>query len=128
MDSLCFGVLILFPSMELTGEEILGFNREDIVICSTCSGGAVTMILSRSSVIIIYIVGRWLSKVFLGKEQVETYTLIFSKNMVKYKELFNLNFYTSNTIANSNLKAMIHITQTMKMAGMCFLFVSNSIN
>ena len=55
------------------------------------------MFLSGTSVIIIQRVGRWSSEAFLEyiREQVESFTLDVSKNMLKYEEFFNLNCDTN---------------------------------
>ena len=84
--------------VELIGEDELGFNKEDIGLHSIRSGGAMAMFLSGTSVIIIQRVGRWSSEAFLEyiREQVETFTLDVSKNMIRYEEFFNLNANNTN--------------------------------
>ena len=77
----------------LIGEEDLGFTKDDIGLHSIRSGGAMAMFLSGTSVIIIQRVGRWSSEAFLEyiREQVESFTLDVSKNMLKFEEFLNLN-------------------------------------
>ena len=50
------------------------------------------MFLSGTSVVIIQRVGRWSSEAFLEyiREQVESFTLNVSKNMLKFEEFLNL--------------------------------------
>ena len=68
------------------------------------------MFLSGTSVIIIQRVGRWSSEAFLEyiREQVESFTLDVSKNMLKYEEFFNLNCErnddTENNINSDNIQ------------------------
>ena len=77
----------------LLGMEELGFDKDDIGLHSIRSGGAMAMFLSGISVIVIQRVGRWSSEAFLEyiREQVESFTLDVSKNMLKYEEFINLN-------------------------------------
>ena len=77
----------------LIGEDQLGFTKEDIGLHSIRSGGAMAMFLSGTSVIIIQRVGRWSSEAFLEyiREQVESFTLDVSSNMLKFEEFLNLN-------------------------------------
>ena len=76
----------------LLGEMELGFNKDDIGLHLIWSGGAMAMFLSGTSVIIIQRVGRWSSEAFLEyiREQVESFTLDISKNMLKYEKFLNL--------------------------------------
>ena len=78
--------------VELIGKERLGFDKNDIGLHSIRAGGAMAMFLSGTSVIIIQRVGRWSSEAFLEyiREQVESFTLDVSKNMLKYEEFLNL--------------------------------------
>ena len=78
--------------VELIGEELLGFQKDDIGLHSIRSGGAMAMFLSGTSVIIIMRVGRWSSEAFLEyiRDQVENFTCGVSQNMLKYEEFFNL--------------------------------------
>ena len=79
--------------VHLIGEEALGFNRDDIGLHSIRSGGAMAMFLSGTSVVIIQRVGRWSSEAFLEyiREQVESFTVDVSKNMLRCEEFLNLN-------------------------------------
>ena len=74
------------------GEENLGFGKDDVGLHSIRSGGAMAMFLSGTSVIVIQRVGRWSSEAFLEyiRDQVETFTLHVSKNMIQYEQFFNL--------------------------------------
>ena len=96
--------------VDLIGEEKLGFNKEDIGLHSIRSGGAMAMFLLGTSIAIIQRVGRWSSEAFLEyiREQVETFTLDVSKNMIRYEEFFNLsndkqNNSTHITLESSNI-------------------------
>ena len=78
--------------VDLLGMNELGFSKEDIGLHSIRSGGAMAMFLSGTSVIIIQRVGRWSSEAFLEyiRDQVESFTVGVSKNMVLFEEFFNL--------------------------------------
>jgi hypothetical protein len=78
--------------VELIGKEILGFDKDDVGLHSIRAGGAMAMFLSGTSVIVIQRVGRWSSEAFLEyiREQVESFTLDVSRNMLKYEEFLNL--------------------------------------
>ncbi len=75
--------------VELIGEEILGFSKEDVGLHSIRSGGAMAMFLSGVSDIIIQRIGRWESNAFLEyiREQVENFTYGVSEKML-YNEGF----------------------------------------
>ena len=81
------------------GFDVLGFDKEDIGLHSIRSGGAMAMFLSGTSVIIIQRVGRWSSEAFLEyiREQVESFTLDVSKNMLKFEEFLNLHDENENS-------------------------------
>ena len=49
----------------LIGEDVLGFKKDDIGLNSIRAGGAMAMLLSVTSVIIIMRVGRWSSESLL---------------------------------------------------------------
>ena len=51
------------------------------------------MFLSGTSVVVIQRVGRWSSEAFLEyiREQVESFTLDVSKNMIRFEEFLNIN-------------------------------------
>lgn len=74
-------------------DEVLGFNKENAGLHSIRLGGAMAMFLSGTLVVRIQRVERWSSEAFLEyiREQVETFTLDVSKNMLKFEEFFNLN-------------------------------------
>ena len=76
----------------LLGKEELGFTKDDVGLHSIRSGGAMAMFLSGTSEIIIQRVGRWSSDAFLEyiREQVESFTVDVSKNMLKYEKFLNL--------------------------------------
>ena len=76
----------------LLGEEELGFTKDDVGLHSIRSGGAMAMFLSGTSAIIIQRVGRWSSEAFLEyiREQVESFTIDVSRNMLKYEKFLNL--------------------------------------
>jgi hypothetical protein len=83
----------LRATVTLIGEDKLGFTKDDIGLHSIRSGGAMAMFLSGTSVIIIQRVGRWSSEAFLEyiREQVESFTLEVSSNMLKFENFLNLN-------------------------------------
>ena len=91
--------------VELIGKEELGFSKEDIGLHSIRSGGAMAMFLSGTSVIIIMRVGRWSSEAFLEyiRDQIETFTLNVSKNMLQVEEFFNLNIAATDTSTENNI-------------------------
>ena len=70
------------------GEYVLGFKKYDIGLHSILAGGAMTMLLSGTSVIIIMRFVRWSSKAFLEyiREQVEYFTFGVSQRMLKFEE------------------------------------------
>ena len=72
--------------VDIIGGEILGFTGDDIGLHSLRSGGAMAMFLSKASTIIMMIIGRWSSKVFLEyiREQVEDFTMGISENMINF--------------------------------------------
>ena len=78
--------------VDIIGAEALGFDKEDIGLHSIRSGGAMAMFLSGTSVIVIQRVGRWSSEAFLEyiRDQVESFTLDVSKNMLRFEEFLNL--------------------------------------
>ena len=100
-------VLILAPqvrdwlkaTVDLIGEDVLGFTSEDIGLHSLRSGGAMAMFLSKCPTIIIMRVGRWSSEAFLEyiREQIENFTVDVSENMLQYESFFNLNGEPSTT-------------------------------
>ena len=79
--------------VNLIGQETLGFLKDDVGLHSIRSGGAMAMFLSGTSVIVIQRVGRWSSEAFLEyiREQVETFTLDVSRNIIQYEHFFDLN-------------------------------------
>ena len=70
--------------VQLIGEEVLGFTKEDIGLHSIRAGGAMAMFLSGISEIIIQHVGRWSSFAFIEyiREQVECFTAGVSQTIV----------------------------------------------
>ena len=78
--------------VELIGEEVLGFTKEDIGLHSIRSGGAMAMFLSGTSTIVIKKVGRWSSEAFLEyiREQVEDFTAGVAQKMIAFEEFNNL--------------------------------------
>ena len=91
--------------VELIGEDILGFTKDDIGLHSIRSGGAMAMFLSKTSTIIIQRIGRWSSEAFLEyiREQVESFTIDVAQNMLAFEFFFNIN-RNSNEIANTELE------------------------
>ena len=79
--------------VQLIGEEVLGFTKEDIGLHSICAGGAMAMFLSGISEIIIQRVGRWSSFAFLEyiREQVKCFTTGGSSKMFQYENFHHLN-------------------------------------
>ena len=79
--------------VSVLGQQALGFDKEDIGLHSIRSGGAMAMFLAGTSVIIIQRVGRWSSEAFLEyiRDQVESFTLNVSRDMLKFEEFLNLN-------------------------------------
>ena len=98
----------LRSTVELIGEDSLGFNKDEIGLHSIRSGGAMAMFLSGTSPVIIQRVGRWSSDAFLEyiREQVETFTLNVSKNMLQFEEFSNLkvnnNTHSSDIVIEPN--------------------------
>jgi hypothetical protein len=84
--------------VELLGEQVLGFTKDDIGLHSIRSGGAMAMFLSRTPTIIMMRVGRWSSDAFLEyiREQIENFTLGVSENMIKYETFFTMNREQAN--------------------------------
>ena len=83
----------LRTKVELIGEEVLGFTKDDIGLHSIRSGGAMAVFLSKTSTIIIQRIGRWSSEAFLEyiREQVESFTVDVAQNMLAFEFFFNLN-------------------------------------
>ena len=79
--------------VDLLGEELLGFTKEDVGLHSIKSGGAMAMFLSGVSEIIIQRIGRWESDAFLEyiREQVENFTWGVSAKMLMYESFHHLN-------------------------------------
>ena len=95
------------------GKEFLGFDKDDIGLHSIRPGGAMAMFLAGTSVIVIQRVGIWSSETFLEyiRDQVESFTLNVSKDMLKFEEFFNLNTdeQSDNTIENNiNQHEIVH--------------------
>ena len=90
--------------VNLIGFESLGFEKDDIGLHSIRSGGAMAMFLSGTSVIVIQRVGRWSSEAFLEyiRDQVESFTLDVSKNMLRFEEFLNLNTDEANAPIDQN--------------------------
>ena len=90
--------------VELIGEHVLGFNKEDIGLHSIRAGGAMAMFLSGVVAIIIQRVGRWSSLAFLEyiREQIESFTLGVSQKMLLYEEFHHLNEKESDQLDNNN--------------------------
>ena len=119
--------------VDIMGKEILGFNKEDIGLHSIRSGGAMAMFLSGTSVIVIQRVGRWSSEAFLEYiwEQVETFTLHVSKNMVEYEEFFNLdaeNVSESTHVKLSNVETEDQIEDGQDSVPFCVRFNELALN
>ena len=83
----------LRATVDLLGEGILGFTKDDVGLHSIRSGGAMAMFLSGVSEIIIKRVGRWSSEAFLEyiREQVDTFTVGVSRKMLKNEKNYHLN-------------------------------------
>ena len=88
----------------IIGEDILGFKASEIGLHSLRSGGAMAMFLSGTSVVVIMRVGRWSSEAFLEyiRDQVESFTLGVSSNMLKYETFLNLATPEISSTANHN--------------------------
>ena len=86
--------------VDLIGEDILGFTRDDIGLHSIRSGGAMAMFLSCTSGSIIMRVERWSSEEFLEyiREQVENFTAGVSQNMLAFQCYFVLGRNKNNTV------------------------------
>jgi len=91
--------------VELIGEDVLGFTKDDIGLHSIRSGGAMAMFLSKTSTIIIQRIGRWSSEAFLEyiREQVESFTIDVAQNMLAFEFFFNIN-RKSNTAATTEVE------------------------
>ena len=94
-------------TVELIGEEALGFTKEDVGLHSIRSGGAMAMFLSGVPTIIIQRVGRWESDAFMEyiREQVESFTAGVSSKMIKNETFYHLNktSYTGEYDTNGNI-------------------------
>ena len=85
--------IIIRGIVELMGEKVLGFTKEDVGLHSIRSGGAMAMFLSGVSEIIIQRIGRWQSFAFLEyiREQVENFTYGVSNKMLQVEKFHHLN-------------------------------------
>ena len=85
--------------VDLIGEDTLGFTSNDIGLHSIRSGGAMAMVLSGISTIIIQRVGRWSSEAFLEyiREQIDCFTYGVSEKMLQFEHFHNLNAKESQT-------------------------------
>ena len=83
----------LKAAVEVIGEGVLGFTKDDIGLHSLRSGGAMAMFLSGVHEIIIKRVGRWSSEAFLEyiREQVDSFTVGVSDKMLEHEEFHLLN-------------------------------------
>ena len=83
----------LRAAVEVIGEGVLGFTKDDIGLHSVRSGGAMAMFLSGVSEIIIKRVGRWSSEAFLEyiREQVDSFTVGVSQKMLENENFHHLN-------------------------------------
>ena len=79
--------------VELMGEKVLGFTKDDVGLHSVRSGGAMAMFLSGVSEIIIQRIGRWERFAFLDyiREQVEDFTQGVSKKMLQVEQYQHIN-------------------------------------
>ena len=79
--------------VELIGEKVLGFTKDDVGLHSVRSGGAMAMFLSGISEIIIQRIGRWETFAFLDyiREQVEDFTNGVSKKMLQFETFQHIN-------------------------------------
>ena len=89
--------------VELIGESILGFSKDDIGLHSIRSGGAMAMFLAGISTVILRRIGRWSSEAFLEyiREQVESFTYGVAQRMLSYEHFFTLNHSEEPTSASS---------------------------
>ena len=94
--------------ISLIGEDVLGFKASEIGLHSIRSGGAMAMFLSGTPTIIIMRVGRWSSEAFLEyiREQVESFTVGVSENMLAYEFYFNLNRNSLNSTTTETSTAI----------------------
>ena len=79
--------------VELIGQDILGFTKEEAGLHSIRSGGAMAMFLSAVPTIIIQRIGRWDSDAFMEyiREQVESFTIGVSSKMILNEKFYHLN-------------------------------------
>ena len=91
--------------VELIGESILGFSKDDIGLHSIRSGGAMAMFLAGISTVILRRIGRWSSEAFLEyiREQVESFTYGVAQRMLSHKHFFTLNHAGEPTSASSTI-------------------------
>jgi len=89
--------------VEVIGEKILGFTKDDVGLHSIRSGGAMAMFLAGVSEIIIQRIGRWKSDAFLEyiREQVENFTFGVSKKMLQHEKMFHIEGYEENNIIDT---------------------------
>jgi len=85
--------IVIKGIVEIMGEKVLGFTKEEVGLHSIRSGGAMAMFLSGVSEIIIQRVGRWESFAFLDyiREQVENFTFGVSGKMLQSENFQHLN-------------------------------------
>ena len=95
--------------VNIIGYETLGFEKDDIGLHSIRSGGVMAMFLSGAPVVVIQRVGRWSSEAFLEyiREQVGSFTLDVSKNMLRFEEFLNLNEKDTLTKETTNTDAIL---------------------
>ena len=76
----------LHTIVELIGEDVLGFTKNDVGLHSIRSGGTTAMFLLKISTIVIQKIGRCSSKAFLGVRQ-KTSGIIHGKCSSEYSRI-----------------------------------------
>ena len=97
-------------TVELLGENELGFTKDQVGLHSIRSGGAMTMFLSGVSDIIIQRIGRWESFAFLEyiREQVENFTYGVSTKMLQNEKYHHINDKNLPRITPTNIALEPH--------------------
>lgn len=92
----------LWAIVSVMGEEVLGFDIDDVGLHSIRSGGVMAMFLSGTSPIVIKKIGRWSSKAFLEyiREQVEDFTAGVLQKILLYEDSNNLKSLPARHIKN----------------------------
>eukprot|EP00956_Cyclotella_meneghiniana_P033328 scaffold95026_cov46-Cyclotella_meneghiniana.AAC.3 len=99
-------------AVDAIGEDVLGFNSNDVGTHSNRAGFAMMMYLSKTPVYTIMLLGRWLSDAFLRyiEKQVKEFSKGASTKMLKHNTFYNipLRAWTETDSANSHSAGRYH--------------------